>query len=134
MTLPVSFRLTTKLKLIVYITCFLYLFYMPLEVIAQTQDAQDVWINDLHLCENSGNVPRIVDSNGYYSYGYLMFQRATFNSYGKFYNLPHDDISSSTEQIAIAKAMLDDGLFHNWYTCSRITKRKYGAYRGADTS
>lgn len=55
-----------------------------------------------------------------------MFQRDTFNRYGEKYNVPHDNIYSDDQQEMIALHMLNDGLWKNWYTCSKDTASKLG--------
>lgn len=84
------------------------------------------WIQELHLCENRGDIPRILDSNGRYSYGYVMFQRSTFDAYGEKYDLPHDDIYDDDQQAMIAMYMLNDGLWRHWLTCAKKTSTKLG--------
>lgn len=55
-----------------------------------------------------------------------MFQKATFNAYGKLYELPHDNIYSDDQQKAIATAMLNDGLWKKWLNCGRKVTRDLG--------
>ncbi len=108
----------------------LYLFVSPITVRAIFQDDTGAkrlaFIQQLHICENRFNVPRIVDTNGYYSYKFLMFQRSTFDRFGGKYGLPHDDIYNDDQQAMIAMFMLNDGLWTNWYTCAKQTTKKLG--------
>jgi hypothetical protein len=78
----------------------------------------DEVIDKLAKCE-SNQVPDVViiDSNGLQSLGWLQFQRTTFDYYGEKYGLPHNDILSPAQQIPIARAMLQDGLWKAWYVC-----------------
>lgn len=98
---------------------------VPLEA---TSTPQELWIEKLHECENRNNTPRILDTNGYYSYGYLMFQMGTWLSYGKKFGATRENISSSTLQIKVAKSMLDAGGWRHWYTCAKKVRTVLGDY------
>lgn len=80
----------------------------------------DYFIDSLATCE-SNQTPdvKILDSDGYYSYGWLQFHLRTFNMFGEKYGLPHDDILSPAEQIPIAKAMIKEGLWTQWTNCAK---------------
>jgi len=74
----------------------------------------------LEYCESQDiNQPPKIDTDGEYSTGYFQFHTTTFNNYGAYYKLPHDDITSYDEQYAITKAMLEHGLWRQWYNCSK---------------
>ena len=72
----------------------------------------------LEYCESQDRDITILDTNGKYSYAWFMFQRATFDNYGKLYDLPHDDIHSYSQQYAIAEKMLENGGWRNWLHCA----------------
>lgn len=78
------------------------------------------YLDRLIDCESGGKRDlKVLDTNGKYSYGTLQFQLATFNKYGEKYNLPHDDIMSRGQQIAIATQMLQERAgWRNWYNCA----------------
>ena len=73
----------------------------------------------LEQCESGGKDITILDTNNRYSHGWFQFQTATFNKYGELYNLPHDNIHSRVEQYEIAKAIIFDGGWRNWYNCGK---------------
>lgn len=91
----------------------------------------DQWIEKLISLESNGkkNI-KIVDFNGFHSYGCLQFQKATFEEYGKKYKLigPADDLTTLIYdcgiQKAIAKKMIEDdyGNWQHWYTSVKIKK------------
>ncbi len=80
------------------------------------------------MCESRQRDVTILDSNNRYSIGWLQFQTASFNWFGKKFKLPHSDIHSREQQETLARAMLNAGLSYNWKICNRITTNKYGAY------
>lgn len=79
---------------------------------------QQEWVEALHLCENSQDVPRIVDSNGLYSYGYVEFQMGTWLHYGAALGATPQNIDDPQMQQIVAISMLNQGLWRNWYTCT----------------
>ena len=87
-------------------------------------DKWDVVLDKLSWCESRQVADVIiVDSNGYNSYGFLQFQRRTFDYFGDKYGLPHDDILSPAQQYPIARAMFEDGLGPlHWVNCWRMMK------------
>lgn len=97
---------------------------LPFHELVIPPDPKEVWIDKLHECENINNVPRILDTNGYYSYGAYMFQMKTWLSYGKEFGATRENISSSTLQRKVVRSMLDDGGQGHWYHCSK----KLGTY------
>ena len=108
-------------KIILY--CFFVLLLALMgRLVAHGQTKDDVWValDRLILCESSGKrLIKVLDKNSRYSYSSLMFQRETFDSFGEKYGLPHNDIYSRGEQIAIAKRMLEEpNGWKNWYRCS----------------
>lgn len=99
---------------------------------AQTApDALDSWIDSLsRTCENQTQDPdlRILDSNGRYSYGMLMFQADTWNRYVTKFNLLPDAepaeyinlINDGALQKRLAKLMIEDNYeaWRNWTNCT----------------
>lgn len=89
-------------------------------------------ISELNQCENYGRWDdnRILDSNGKYSYGGLMFQMDTFLLYGKKYKILPQSMTAEWAktiiydkdvQTSIANKMIQDGLGRQtWYNCWRI--------------
>lgn len=82
----------------------------------------------METCESRQRDITILDSNNKYSHGWLQFQTASFNYFGKKFGLGHSNIHSRTQQETLARAMLDAGLSSNWKTCFKITTNIYGAY------
>lgn len=99
---------------------------VPTEIV----DNKTEWIQALHLCENRQNLEKWVDSNGYYSYGYLSYQMRTWLYYGEPFGTTKENISSTTLQIQVARSMLDKGLQSHWYTCSQKATEQVGVYGG----
>ncbi|MDO8515708.1 MAG: hypothetical protein Q7S28_00460 [bacterium] len=91
----------------------------------------DAWIEKLVLQESGGkeNI-KIVDKNGYHSYGCLQFQKGTFIAYGTRYGLITEDDDINTLiydcelQKLLAKLMIQDnyGNWRHWYTSSMTKK------------
>lgn len=80
----------------------------------------DEAIDKLAQCESQQTPDlRIIDTNGKYSTGWLMFQDATFEYFGEKYDLPHDDIWNPEQQIAIAQKMIENGYWYHWRICGK---------------
>lgn len=58
-------------------------------------------IKDLIQCESGGKNIKIVDTNGYYSYGILQYQLATFRKYGEKYGLIEKGLTNKELRILI---------------------------------
>lgn len=83
-------------------------------------DAKSEWIERLALCESSASTTiKILDTNGYYSYGLLMFQQKTWLAYGKKFGATKENIFDGDLQREVARSMLDAGGSDHWYHCSR---------------
>lgn len=91
-------------------------------------DPKEVWMEELHACENPDNVPKILDTNGKYSYGPFMFQMDTWLSFGKPFGATPKNINDRVLQDKVARSMLDQGLWRHWYTCGKRTTAKLGEY------
>ncbi len=89
---------------------------------------QDIWVTHLHECENPDNIPRILDSNNKYSYGYVEFQMDTWLSFGKKFGATPDNIGNEELQKVVAEDMLNHGLGKHWYTCNKRTMKLYGVF------
>ena len=87
-------------------------------------DSKEIWIEALHNCENVNNVPRILDTNDKYSYGYLMFQMKTWLKYGKELGATRENIKDNELQKKVARSILDAGGSSHWWNCSK----KIGLY------
>lgn len=88
----------------------------------------DVVIPKLIACESGGRDIKIIDTNGYYSYGVLMFQLATFKEYGIKYGMVSSTITNAQlrvlmkqpdTEIKLARQMLLNGLWRNWFNCGK---------------
>lgn len=91
----------------------------------------DLWIDGLIELESRGEEKiKILDVNGYYSYGCLQFQMATFIRFGVKYGLltqsdnPRQLIYSCDFQKEIAKAMIRENRsnWRHWFTSVKIRK------------
>jgi Transglycosylase-like domain len=89
---------------------------------------QQAFTHALEQCENNQwpELRRIVDTNGYYSYGPLMFQMGTWLSYGAPFGTTHDNIYDQDLQEEVATSMLDHGGWRHWQTCYLRIKAKLG--------
>lgn len=85
----------------------------------------------LEQCENKNGVYRVLDVNGYYSYGALMFQLETFKRYGEKYGLispgkTNEELRELTKnrflQFQIANKILEDGEWWHWTNCWKKQK------------
>ncbi len=88
----------------------------------------EAYLDELAYCEsrNTDDV-KIVDSNGYYSYGRYQYQLATWNYYiDKYDLLPHAEeaeyknwIFDGDFQRLVTKTVLaaEPSAWRNWYTC-----------------
>jgi hypothetical protein len=105
------------------------------DAVAQAPSELDRWVDDLVQLESEGRTNlRIVDANGYYSYGCLQFQKRTFEKYGLMYNvITNDDLPNVKKLIydcelqkKLAKLMIEDyyGNWRKWYTS--VTKKGLG--------
>ncbi len=98
---------------------------------ASAPSALDAWIDDLVQAESEGKTHiKILDVNGYYSYGCLQFQKWTFIHYGLQYNvLTEDDLPNVGKLIydcnlqkQLAKLMITDH-YRNWRQWYNSTKK-----------
>ncbi len=89
---------------------------------------KEIWIEELHSCENRNNRIRILDSNDKYSYGYVMFQMDTWLAFGKKFGATRENINDEELQKVVAESMLDKGLWRHWRRCALKTKKKIGEY------
>lgn len=84
-------------------------------------------IKDLIQCESGGKNNKIVDINGYYSYGILRFQLATFREYGEKYGLIEKGLTNERLRILIMdkdlqiklteKILKEPGGWKHWRNC-----------------
>lgn len=93
-----------------------------------TTTPQDIWVEHLHECENPDNIEKILDTNNRFSYGFVMFQQATWLSFGKDFGATKENIGNDDLQIIVAEDMLNKGLWRHWYTCAQKTTKLYGEY------
>ena len=97
----------------------------------EQQSPLDQWIEKLTVLESEGRENlKIVDVNGYHSYGCLQFQMATFEAYGTRYGLLKDGADLKTFifdcslQKAIAKQMIEENSanWRHWFTSVKVKK------------
>ena len=101
---------------------------LPFHELVEKPDPKMVWIEALHQCENPENVIKVLDTNGYYSYGYVMFQMKTWLAYGKEFGATKENIGDDELQKTVALSMLDDGFWRHWYNCGKIVQKSLGLY------
>ena len=89
---------------------------------------QDVWMSKLHNCENVDNIPKIIDSNDYYSYGKYEYQMATWLKYSKLFGTTKENISDDALQDTVTRYILDNGGWRNWLICGGRVAKRLGAY------
>ena len=83
-------------------------------------DEKDLWIEQLAQCESSASSTiRILDTNGKYSHGLLMFQMKTWIDFGKKFGTTKENIYDPDIQRTVARDMLDNGGQGHWWNCSR---------------
>ena len=99
--------------------------------VATTTKPLEVLLDDLAYCE-SRNRPeiKIVDTNGYYSYGMFQFQLATWNYYIEKYDLlPEAEvyeyknlIQDGDFQRHVTRTILENEplAWKNWWTCGQL--------------
>jgi hypothetical protein len=89
----------------------------------------DLWIDKLVYLESEGKEHlKVLDQNGYYSYGCLQFQMATFEAYAGKYGFFTTDDNAETLiydcglQKAIAKRMIEDDAnnWRHWFTSVKV--------------
>jgi len=94
----------------------------------ETIDIEQI-LDDLAMCESSNRSDlKIVDTNGYYSYGMYQFQKYTFIYFNEKYNitnLPTDEAIMNPEiQRELAKWILlrNKNGWEHWYNCLKDSK------------
>ena len=118
---------------------FLILFALPVDTTVLTVDLttvpiispfeikKEAWIDALHLCENKYDVPKILDTNGYYSYGKYMWQMRSWLRYTAL-GTTRENIMDEGMQDKITRHVLDMGGWKNWYNCGKMLNKTMGMY------
>lgn len=91
-------------------------------------DTKAVWMQQLHQCENPRDIPKHLDSNGYFSYGKYQWQMRSWLNYSAL-GATKQNITDDAMQDKITRAVLDAGGWRHWYTCAKLTKRLIGEYQ-----
>lgn len=81
----------------------------------------DAAVQRLIDCESGGRSVRIVDSNGYYSYGILQFQKSTWDEFSKQSGLVGDPMVPN-DAIPMARWAVKNGYGPRW-SCWREVPR-----------
>lgn len=101
----------------------------PSPVLSVPPDPQDVWIDALTQCESTGSTTvKVLDTDGYYSYGLGQFHMQTWLTFGKAFGATKDNIYDGDLQRVVIKDMLDKGLWRQWYNCGKLVIANYGPY------
>lgn len=78
-------------------------------------------IQKLIQCESRGKNIKIVDSNGYYSYGILQFQRSTWNDFSRESGIIGDPMKEN-DAIRMTRWAIENGYGKRW-TCWKIIQK-----------
>lgn len=90
---------------------------------------KNIFIEKLINCESGWNEKiKVLDTDGYYSYGLGQFHMVTWLKYGKAFGATKENIYDGELQQKVIRKMLDDGGANHWYVCSRVAQRDVGAY------
>lgn len=85
----------------------------------------------LERCESGHSYKVVLDSDNFFSYGFLQFHLLTFRRYGVMYGFvpattTNPEMIQLTKdrdlQFKIADKMVEDGLWYSWKNCWRIEK------------
>ena len=99
----------------------------PLHVKLVGTKAQEDWLQQLIICESSGNPEAInpKDKDGTPSYGLLQFKPSTFTGYRKQYGLPEAELMDPEAQKETVRHMMQDE-FVNWHQQFPACVRRLG--------
>jgi len=76
-------------------------------------------ISKLVKCESSGRNIKIVDSNGYYSYGILQYQKGTWDWFSKKSGITGDPMNP-VDAVYMTNWAIENDLVHNWSCAKKI--------------
>lgn len=83
-------------------------------------DSKSIWIDALAQCESHASTTvKILDTDGYYSYGLLQFHQSTWLKFGKKFGATKENIYDGELQRIVARDMLDNGLRNQWFNCQK---------------
>ena len=89
---------------------------------------QEIWINALANCESNGSTTiKVIDTNGYYSYGKYQWQMRSWLKY-KDIGATKDNILNEKVQDKVTKYVLDNLGDLNWINCGKIIRSSLGSY------
>lgn len=99
----------------------------PLTVKLKVTDAEEAWLQELILCESSGNPEAInpLDLDGTPSFGLLQFKPSTFHGYRKQYGLPEKELMDPEAQKDTVRHMMQDP-WVDWYQQFPACTRRLG--------
>ena len=75
-------------------------------------------IRELIGCESQGRNIKILDTNGYYSYGILQYQSSTWNAWSKLSGIQGSPMNIR-DSITMADWAIENGYLHHW-SCAKI--------------
>lgn len=78
----------------------------------------EIIVSKLIECESGGKSVRIVDSNGYYSYGILQFQKRTWDWWSGMSGITGDPMNNDDAK-TMARWAIKNGYLSHW-SCARI--------------
>jgi hypothetical protein len=103
---------------------------LTVPIIDPIEIQKNIFINKLIDCESGGNEKiKVLDTDGYYSYGLGQFHMATWLKYGKELGTTRANIFDGELQREVIRQMLDDGGASHWYVCSKVARKVVGAYQ-----
>lgn len=84
----------------------------------------------LNQCENPSGNPniKILDVNGWYSYGDFQYQMPTWLRYSKTMGTTKENINDPILQWAVTRHILDTKGSGDWWNCSKKVEKLLGPY------
>lgn len=99
---------------------------VPIHVQTDLERRQELWVKavEYHIieCESQWHNVKIIDSNGYYSYGILQFQKSTWDDFSKKSGIVGDPMIPK-DSIKMAEWAIMNGYGTRW-TCWKNVPKK----------
>lgn len=101
---------------------------VPITPFVEASSSQEVWMYALADCESMGSTTiKVLDTNGYYSYGKYQWQLSSWLKYKK-QGATKQNILDEEMQDKITKYVLDTKGDDDWWTCGNLVSSKIGSY------
>lgn len=101
---------------------------VPIQEPLEPNIAQMIYLAELAKCESGGKTDiKVLDTNGYYSYGAFQYQLNTWLVQSKNYGLDYikKDIFDLDKQVKLTHLLLSDKQYFHWKTCNNRIGRDY---------